>query len=308
MKKIIIALCSFFLLLAGCASKRTTGQNDADKLPALQPAHQFQRISLESETLCDELTNYINTDTLVVSEISRNLSTELTVYEIKERIITEEEFQQLQENVLTANSTSGRNTWTLEDNSIIGNFGSFTSGTATMSEEELEVMARKTLNQIHFLEDDYVYYGICGRTTAEDSKGTHTTRIMVTFCRVLDGVRIIGNDRCDMWFNDSGLVGIAIDLFDYEPIGTIDMITQEEAENKVKTPDAFTIETDGNSAANRLQVERFELLLVNQHSKGCSILQPVYVFKGTALLEDGTQAEFSSEVIAIPESYTYKAD
>ena len=306
MKKLVV-VCSLLLLFTGCAREQKITENTStNQTTTLQPEHQFQRISLESETLGDKLDYYIKEDTVVVNDVDQEISTKLPVYESKERTITEKEFQQIQNKLGTSEGTSDPNNWMLEGNSITGNFGDYLSGTATMSEEELAVQAQNAFDQIPFLEGDYVYFGICGRTTIENSEGIQTTRIMVTFCRVLDGVRVIGNDRCDMWFNDTGLVGIAIDLFDYEQIGTIDMIALEEAEAQIKDPDAFDIKTDSNSAADKLQVEKCELLLINQNSRGCNILQPVYIFKGTATLENGAQAEFTSEIIAIPEAYTYE--
>lgn len=57
---------------------------------------------------------------------------------------------------------------------------------------------------------------------------------------------------------------------------------------------------------DKLQVERVKLLFVNQFYRGCIILQPIYIFIGTAIDIDGDHVEFHSKVIAIPESYTYE--
>ena len=52
---------------------------------------------------------------------------------------------------------------------------------------------------------------------------------------------------------------------------------------------------------------QFRLLLYSsQYSRGCTILQPIYVFSGTALMEEEREEEFSLTVIAIPEKYTYE--
>ena len=81
----------------------------------------------------------------------------------------------------------------------------------------------------------------------------------------------------------------------------------DEAESRIKPPDSFTIEANFGKA-NTLQVDNVNLRLVNQYSSGCTILQPVYNFVGTAIKEDGSKAEFISRVIAIPESYTYEKE
>lgn len=321
MKKIcLITLCCLLLLFAGCDMQNspitqndeplTTGSNVVQSLPTLKPEGQYLRINVSGETLGEDLEKHISADTSVTVTAEPDLPIQLPTYEITERTITEQEFQQLEEQLEVPENASRRRSLDLDGHKIYGQFAAYGTGTVTMSDEELEAMAWKTFGQIPFLEGDYVYYGICGGQTMIDSEGEHTTAVMVTFCRVLDGARIIGNDRCDMWFNDSGLTGISIALFNYEQIGTMDMVTMEEAEAKIKTPDAFTIETEssGTNIADTLNVDQITLLLVNQHSRGCTILQPLYIFNGTATLEDGTEADFSSEVIAIPESYTYEAE
>ena len=58
----------------------------------------------------------------------------------------------------------------------------------------------------------------------------------------------------------------------------------------------------------KLQVDNVNLRLVNQYSSGCTILQPMYSFVGTATFDDNSQAEFISRIIAIPESYTYEKE
>ena len=85
------------------------------------------------------------------------------------------------------------------------------------------------------------------------------------------------------------------------------LVPMEEAEARIKTPDSFTIEANFGKA-NTLQVDNVNLRLVNQYSSGCTILQPIYSFIGTATFDDNSQAEFISRIIAIPESYTYEKE
>jgi hypothetical protein len=102
---------------------------------------------------------------------------------------------------------------------------------------------------------------------------------------------------------------IRIRLYDYEKVGMMDVVSLMDAESQLKTPDDFDIRTSNLAQDNKvdiLKVENVYQRLVNQHSNGCEILQPIYFFKGTATLEDNTQAEFSSKIIAIPESMTYE--
>lgn len=314
MKKLTIILLGCFLLLAtGCKSNPnpiTQNSESSLKPQIIKPEAQYLRIDVGSETLDEDLERHIDTNTLVTITAESNLPKHLPVYEITKHNVTEQEFHQLKEQLVVPESASSSHGLKLDGNRVYGQFANHGTGTVTMTDEELEAQARKTLSQIPFLEGEYVYYGICGSETLEDSEGVHTTRVRVAFCRVLDGMRIIANDRCDMWFNDSGLVGITIDLFDYEQIGTMDVVLPEDAEAKIKTPDAFTLESESGNASTveTLNVDTITSLWVNQQSRGCTILQPLYIYSGTAALEDGTEAKFSSEIIAIPETYTYEEE
>lgn len=54
--------------------------------------------------------------------------------------------------------------------------------------------------------------------------------------RLIDGVRVIGNDICDLYFNSKGLYDIEIKFYDYEKTGELDMLTLDDAVAKVKEP------------------------------------------------------------------------
>lgn len=285
-------MCCFLLVFSGCAVK-------------------YQRISFDSDTPGENLANHINADTKVENTVNADFPDQLPIYKIIERNIYQEEYEQMLEALDIPTKPS---LLELEGNSLfysVVGFVDTSRGYFDMSEEEAEKLAWEIFNKIPFLEGEWECTGIRSSYTISDSTGSHIGRAGVSFCRLLDGVRVVGEDTCTLYFDGSGLVAIDIDLFDYIADGTMDMVALEDAATKIKTPDAFSIDTldEGKSnVAETLHVDRIKLLLVNQYSNGCTILQPVYNFIGTATLEDGTQAEFSSKVIAIPESYTDESE
>lgn len=283
--------------------------NHLDYQPPTTPQAdgRYLRIHLNNETSEAELGRYVGPDTVVVGNTLKGDRTQLPIYQIKERTITEEEFQQVMERLEIPENPSHRPEWKLEGNVITGQFAYLMDGLFSKSDEELEEMARKVFEQLDFLGGEYEYYGIINRTGRVDSEGNEKVlQVGIAFCRVLDGIRIIGG-VCNMWFDDSGLLKINLELYDYEPIGTMDLVPMEEAWARIKTPDRFSIEGDPDCAgpAQTLAVEEVVTVYCNQYYRGCTILQPVFLFKGTATFENGTQAPFTSSVIAIPDSMTY---
>ncbi len=268
----------------------------------------YKRIQLTGNTLGESVSSYITQDTAIVNEAKENLPTQLPIYKITPRKISSKEFQAMKEQLGLPDSDSPLFGVEKNKNKVDGRFTYYATGTFTMSEEELEALAWETFHKLSFLEGEYVYSGIRGEDTISAYDGEIVTSVLVSFYRQLDGVRVIGNDRCDMWFNDDGLVEIHIALYDYKQIGTMDLIPLENATSRIKTPDGFSLEGSLNSAVETLRVDRINLVLVNQHSNDCTILQPVYNFIGTAIGNNETEVGFSSKIIAIPESYTYEAD
>lgn len=235
---------------------------------------------------------------------------QLPIYTITERSISQEDYQQMQEKLQLSNKPVSL---TLEGNVVhynLADYTDFNRGYFNMTDEEIEKLAWETFNKIPFMEGEYEYLGIRNTMRVYYSEGEHVTRVGVSFRRLLDGVRVIGEDSCMLYFDGSGLVEIRIEMYDYKKIGIMDMVSLEDAAARIKTPDSFSVDINSEEVniADTLQVDRVKLLLVNQYSEGCTILQPVYNFIGTAALEDGTQAEFSSKIIAIPESYTYESE
>lgn len=264
----------------------------------------FKRISFDNETLGSNYSQFISEDTSVICFIDQQFPTELPIYKIIERQISQEEFQQIQQ-IDTPVFTADWHGLVLDGHKIDGYFADYGTGFFTMSDEELEALSWDVFNQIPFMEGEYVYSGIRGEESIWSSdKGTQRTRVLVSFYRKLDGLRVVGVEQCDLWFNDSGLVELHIALYDYERIGTMNVVSFADAQERIKSPDYFS--TGSTGIANTLQVNEVDLLYVNQYTKGCTILQPVYNFTGTTILDDERHGTFNAKVIAIPDKYTYE--
>lgn len=289
MKKIfLIMIVCILLFLSGCNIK-------------------YKRIDFNQQSLDGEIERYINAETAVINTASADLPGQIPMYKIYGKEITAQDVELVQQKLKTATAVTSRKTIKHDGNKLDGWFADFGTGTFTMSEKELERMAWETLRSLTFLEGEYEYSGIRGRDTILKSDGEHTTRVLVSFYRQLDDIRVVGNDRCDLWFNDWGLVEIHVAQYRYEKAGTINMVSLDDAKQQIKTPDSFTmdnLETLKSPIVNTLQVENINLRLVNQASEGCTILQPIYVFSGAAVFTDSTKTGFTSIVIAIPKSYT----
>ena len=296
MKQLSVILLCFAMLLSGCR---------ADKIER----GIYKRISFESEGLGEE-NESVSENTSVLNKASETFSEHIPIYEIVERNISKEEVQQMAKQ-LEIPDTSEWYDFDLDGNKLYGQMcelddpkrGYF--GDLEMTDEELEKLAWETFNQIPFMEGEFEYIGIKVTDTLwSAADGERITRVGVAFHRLMNGVRVVGNEQCVLFFDGSGLAEIRITLYNYREVGTMDMVSLKDAITKVNNPDDFNIEKEG--IAETLQVNRVKLLLVNQYSRGCTILQPIYNFIGTATLENGTQTEFSSKVIAIPEEMTYE--
>ena len=293
MKKIItLMLCFVLVLLSGC--------NTSPK--------KYKRISFKSDTMSEEFV-YIHDNTVVINKAENTISQKVPIYEINERVISDNERQLLMACLgLPTNPYMFEHEGNRISISLVGVTDS-SRGYFDMTEEEAIEEAWKLFNRIPFIDGEYECIGIRESYTRSDRDGRHTLRAGVTFCRLLDGIRVTGNDSCTLTFDGSGLVGVSITLFDYKKVGTMDLVPMEVADAKLKAPDDFDIGTLGNQPYKKvetMEVDRVGLRMINQYSRGCAILQPIYFYSGTATLEDGTQEEFSSKVIAIPEEMTYE--
>ncbi len=295
MKKSIIFFICCIMLLSGCSAR-------------------YKRISFNNDTPDGHINEYINDNTAVINDIKGENFTQFPVYKISEREITEEEVQEMFKQ-LGFDSEYASTRFKLDKNRISGTLYNFTDvsrkdyDAANMTDAELEKLAWDTFKKIPFLEGTYEYMGIRGEQTRSDSEGTHLERVGVSFRRVIDGIRVLGEDECFLYFDGDGLVEIYIELYEYEKTGTLDLVPLEDASSKIKEPDLFVFDSEtsmsGFGGIDELQTEKVNLLFYNQYSDGCTILQPVYAFIGTATNGKGEKAEFKSVVIAIPDSYTY---
>ena len=292
-------------------------------LSACSSGGQYKRISLSSEMLGDKLdimqTTLVNS-TKVECTAQESYSDKMPVYEISPRTISREEFQIMAdfleiegEIIVTDNSFK-----LYSDNGCLlvkdGNILSFwttdkISEAMTQTDEELETQAKAIFDTLPLIEGEYEYLGVTSEQTVYANDENYIESKRVSFRRLIDGVRVIGNDICDLYFNSRGLYDIEIKFYDYEKTGELDMLSLDDAVDKVKTPDAFVLYSDTNrnfsGAADKLKIERTKLLFVNQYSNGCEILQPVFNLIGTAENEGGS-VKFSSRIIAIPEKYTHE--
>lgn len=294
MKRIItvIIFCCSLLALSGCSSK-------------------YLRISFSSDTLADESTNHIDKDTAVINTSNETFPKQFPVYKITERKISENEYKQMLKQL---GIEEYERFIPLEGNEINAIFKPIGNSIEafSMSDEELEALAWETFNKLPFIEGTYKYVGITVRDTLSDSTGSRLTRVGVSFRRVLDGIPVLGNDKCDLYFDNTGLAELFIKLYDYDKVDNMDLVPLDSASSLIKNPDDFYIDTDDSEQkleiADTLKVEQIELEFYNQFYRGCTILQPVYKFTGTAADANGVQAEFRSRVIAIPEAYTYESE
>ena len=288
-----IVLCCVMFVFCGCNTK----------------TEKYKRISFNDESL-DEASECIAADTTVTYTADETFEKQMPIYEISRRAIFEDEFKQMEEQLGITywywNEFDG-----YEIHSRVAPYSDPIRGpfcTLEMTDDELEELAWNTFNKIQFLEGEYEYIGKTATMTEWTmDEGEYVTEVTVSFYRTLDGVSVVGNDQCDLTFDASGLVEVYITLFDYQKIGTMDMVSLEEARAKIKTPDSLSINYV-ESVAKDLHVNRVQTFWVNQYYKGCAILQPIYTFYGTATFEDDTQTEFRSRIIAIPESYTYEEE
>ena len=272
----------------------------------------YQRINFGSEDLGETLLKYVDGQTQVLNLTKDQFPKEFPVYKITPRSISSSDYEKTLQNLKIEGQ---RDQFEMEDNKIFLKIVPYTdpvSETFSITDQELEMLAKETFAKLSFIEGEYAYKGIIGEMTGEsDATGKSVTRVGVRFNRMLDGVRVAGDDRCDLWFNNNGLVEVYAKVYDYKKEGTMTLVPYDRAVMQIKTPDSFTVKMEGlpssqQYVAKKLCAEAVELYFINQNSEGCTILQPVYNFKGVITDEQGQGGSFSSKIIAIPEEYTYE--
>ena len=294
MKKVIaMILCLLLIILSGCQQK-------------------YKRIHFAENALGESSTKYFDEETAVRITVKEEFPSEIPIYEISERKITDEEFKIMKQQFGILDSSPGQ-IIDLDGNELYGTLVSFTDtsrGYFDMTDEELKKAAWEAFEKLPFMEGTYQYLGIISKTEISDSTGDHLTRVGVSFRRILNDIRVLGDEICNLYFDGSGLVEFDIKLYKYKEIGTMDVVPFDVASTKIKSPDRLSfgdeVSMQNFEIANTMQVNDVMLLLINQHLNGCTILQPVYSFMGNAEDTKGMQSEFNAWVIAIPESYTYE--
>ncbi len=288
----IVLSCILLMALSGCST-------------------QYKRISFGGEgALGDAYPKYIDESTQVIVTPTEVFPKQIPIYRISERKITKLELQKMKENLGIQDADVRIE---LDGNELIvtlANYPDSSRGYLDMTDEELEKAAWEVFEKLPFMDGEYKYLGIWSSGTISNSSGTHKTRVGVSFRRHLDDVRILGEHSCILHFDGSGLQQISVKLYDYQKIGTMDVISVESLAGNIKTADQFTAgpkdESQTSDIYSTMQVEEIVPILMNQYSNGCTILQPVYSFVGTATDNKGVESEFNAWVIAIPEKYTYE--
>ncbi len=286
----------------------------------------YKRIDINA-TMLDgsksELAETIGLSTKVNTQVKEIFLTTMPVYEITPRIISDEDFSRfanylniqgqasVQNDVLVL-SENEQTVLLREKNNQLSFWTSYAEKSITKTDEELIAQAEEIFDSLPIIDGEYECLGVLSeQTITHPASGTKMIVVKrIGFRKLIDGTRIIGGDRCDLYFSEDGLTNIELELYDYTKVGEIPMLSLDDAIDKIKDADAFSVDTDETTfsgVADKLTVERVKLLYVNQYSEGCTILQPVFNLMGTAENDSGT-AEFSAKIIAIPEKYTYEDD
>ena len=289
---LFIFLFLLLFILAGCAKR-------------------YKKISFGDDTnLGEMLTQYINRDTRVEYCAEQAFPDTLPMYKISQRMITDAEYQETLELLgINEKNLSDKQWIKFDGNKLqieLDDILSNSRGYFDMTEEELERKAREVFSKLPFVHGEYEYIGMRASYKRTDSEGEHILSAAGCFCRVVNGIRVVGHDSCYLYFDGSGLISLVTELYDYKEIGSMKVIPLPLAIERITSPDDFSVEEESVQigVAKTLKVEKAVIRYVNQLSQGCEILEPVYAFRGTAFDSEDNKAVFTSIVIAIPASYT----
>lgn len=273
----------------------------------------YKRIILDPYCLGEKALNdstYFGTK--IENDVSETFPDTFPVYKITKRIITNDEYEILLKaaGVKVNNTPYGNNAAKPYDKNEASVYLGSSSQSYKMSDEELDRQAKEVFEKITFLDGAYEYLGITSTRTVQVSEDkSYIDSVRVSFRRIVDGYRVIGDDICDLYFNGNGLSSVEIRLYNYEKIDELKLVSVKNAVGSIKNADSFSITgylSEGFfDRVSTLKAEKAKLLFVNQFSsEDCEILQPVYNITGTASAK-GEEYEFSAKVVAIPSRYTY---
>lgn len=286
--RVIAVICLAALLLTGCATK-------------------YPRITLSSFSLGEQSYGTLSTQTAVINQAEASIPAQIPIYCISKQIITHAQVTSM---LISLNLPSNPYSMELDGNLFdyaLVSFMDNSRGYYTMSDEEAIEQAWQILRKIPFLEGEYCCTGVRETFVEIDSEGEHVECAGVGFSRVLDGMPVSGEDSIVISFDGGGLMGIKMKLYHYEKSGMMDIMPITEAAQRIQTPDAFSADRK-TGKIETLRAEKVKLWLKNQMSDGCTILQPYYVYSGTAEFTDGETCSFSSKIIAVTDRYTYIAE
>ena len=321
MKKVLSLLLLCCILLYGCSNTVEYKRLDLSITP----------LDGEAGALGGRADNVVNHSTKVMSVLTDSFATIMPVYEITPRQITDAEISQFAEHfnvtgefikhASSANIRSDSGTVIVNEGKELTyyNHVNESQDPMTQSDDKIVEQAMKLFAELPLIEGEYECLGVLSTQTQQEYTRVDDDYIVgeeyivskrVAFRKVIDGTRILGEEICNIYFNAKGLDTIRMELYNYTKVGEIPMLSLDDAIDKIKDADAFSVDADETTfsgVADKLTVERVKLLYVNQYSEGCTILQPVFNLVGTAENNSGT-AEFSAKIIAIPEKYTYEDD
>lgn len=197
----------------------------------------------------------------------------------------------------------------IEKNHFVYNRGYSSTSVIKKSEQELKQKADEIVNNIPFLEGNYVYsYTNTQSEIIELPNGeikNIPVKMMLSYRRELNGFRIVGEDQLHIYFDAEGFCGLSISYFNYEKYDEVDIITTSQAVNNIKKASTFDVDTrkvDFVGVLPKITANEVYLDYVNQYSNGVEILQPLYVLHGL-IEENDNKSTFTATVKAIPDKY-----
>ena len=211
-----------------------------------------------------EISEMIQSTTDMENYSINSYSDKMPVYQITPREISSDEFQEFADSLgftaemtmknkkfakISARAKRCKRKKTLSmpnNNSISYLIGYGDEEPLGFTDEELKSKAQTIFNSLPLIEGEYEYLGISSTQTLLLENEEFVVQKRVSFRRLIDGIRVIGNDICDLYFNSTGLSGIQLTFYDYEKTGELDMLTLDDAVAKVKEPDAFILESETN--------------------------------------------------------------
>ena len=262
----------------------------------------YKKISFSAESLGEALQDHITENTSVIGSREYNAPQSIPMYSISERVLSDDEYNLIL-SALRVKEDDPAVYITRKGNSLLARLHQTDEKEKySFSDEETLKMATDVFDRLPVISDEYECLGVKSYHTVSDSAGERVISVGVSFRRLIEGIRVVGNDVIYLYFDNYGLSEVHIELYDYKKTNDkIDLKPFDSAYARVKSPDSFNLREENESIGeiDTLNVEKIMLLMVNQYSNGCTVLQPVYSFSGTATDVKGECASFISVIIAV---------